>query len=121
MHLLGPPVGWLGFCDFSISPTRISKALTTLVSLRAEASIHAHLNSSAIFLPSSLVTWCMSGWRSLLFPTSVNGTQSAPYNKVSRNSKREIKKGRTRWFRILSRITRTISNDCLDATEYTIM
>ena len=39
--------------------------------------------------------------------------------EFKKNARRE--RNPTRWFRILSRITRTISNDCLDATEYTIM
>ena len=73
-----PPVGWLGFWDFSISPIICSKALATLVFNRALASVKLQLNSSASFFPSSTGTCRCSGLRSLLLPTITSGTQSAP-------------------------------------------
>lgn len=81
LHLL-PPVGSPGFCDFSISATICSNAFPTLVFNRALASVKLQLNSSANFLPSSAWTWRWSAFRSLLFPTMTNGTQSAPYEQV---------------------------------------
>ena len=77
-HLL-PPVGSLGFCDFSISAIMRSKALDTFSLYRALASVHTQRNSSAIFFPSSAVTCRCSGRKSLLLPTMTRGTQSAPY------------------------------------------
>lgn len=76
-HLF-PPVGSLGFWAFSISAIMFSKALETLVFRRALASVKPHLKSSAIWRPSSAETCLCSGLRSLLFPTIISGTQSAP-------------------------------------------
>lgn len=81
LHLL-PPVGSPGFCDFSISAIICSNAFPTLVFNRALASVKLQLNSSANFLPSSACTWRWSAFRSLLFPTMTNGTQSAPCQQV---------------------------------------
>ena len=75
MHLL-PPVGSLGFWLRSTSPMTSSKLLITFSLYRAEASVHAHLNSSARAFPSSGVTWRCSGRRSDLLPTTTRGTQS---------------------------------------------
>jgi len=74
-----PPVGSLGFWAFSICPIMSSNALVTFSLNRALASVLAHLNSSASFLPSSTVTWRCSGRKSLLLPTMTMGTHSEPY------------------------------------------
>lgn len=81
LHLL-PPVGSPGFCDFSISAIICSNAFPTFSFNRALASVKLQLNSSANFLPSSAWTWRWSAFRSLLFPTMTNGTQSAPCQQV---------------------------------------
>ena len=81
LHLL-PPVGSPGFCDLSISAIICSNALPTFSSNRALASVKLQLNSSANLMPSSAWTWRWSAFRSLLFPTMTNGTQSAPYQQV---------------------------------------
>jgi len=90
-HLVGhirvhlpPPVGWLGFWDFSISAIISSKAFVTLVFSRALASVKPQLNSSASFRPSSTGTCLCSGLRSLLLPTMTSGTQSAPWHACQR-------------------------------------
>ena len=120
LHLL-PPVGSPGFCDFSISAIICSKAFPTLLFNRALASMKLQLNSSANFLPSSAWTWRWSAFRSLLFPTMTNGTQSAPCQKSDLCvgvTRLWIGVGMlTKWFRILSLRIRIISNDCLEATE----
>ena len=77
IHLL-PPVGSLGFWDFSTSVIICSNALVTLVLSRALASVKAHLNSSARSRPSLMGTCLRSALRSLLLPTMTMGTQSAP-------------------------------------------
>ena len=82
LHLL-PPVGSPGFCDFSISAINCSNAFPTLLFSRALASVKLQLNSSANRLPSSAWTWRWSAFRSLLFPTMTNGTQSAPCEQVN--------------------------------------
>ena len=86
LHLL-PPVGSLGFCDFSISAIICSNAFPTLLFNRALASVKLQLNSSANFLPSSAWTLRWSALRSLLFPTMTRGTQSAPYGQVRQMQK----------------------------------
>lgn len=53
---LPPPVGSLGFCDFSISAIMVSKARETLVFNLALASVKPQWNSSASFAPSSVGT-----------------------------------------------------------------
>lgn len=86
-HLL-PPVGSLGFCDFSICPIMSSNALVTFSLYRALASVHAQAHFSASCLPSSGVTWRCSGRRSLLLPTITTGTHSVPYVQVSKGVQR---------------------------------
>lgn len=62
------------------------------------------------------------GLKVALVPDESEGYPVRALFKVSRVQKKSNReRNPTRWFRILSRITRTISNDCLDATEYTIM
>lgn len=122
LHLLAP-VGSPGFCDFSISAIICSNAFPTLLFNRALASVKLQLNSSANFLPSSAWTWRWSAFRSLLFPTMTNGTQSAPCTSQTDVREQWWHRARllARWLRILSLSIRIISNDCLEATEQTSM
>lgn len=115
-----------GFCDFSICPTRSSKARPTFSLYRALASVHPHWSLSDSFFPSSGLTCRCSGRRSLLLPTMTMGTDSVPCARLvsvlgqSPHTGAEGK-ARTKWFRIFSRITCTISSDGSDPTEYTNM
>ena len=123
-HLFPPPVGLFGSRDFSVSESISSNAFVTLELSLALASVKLQLNSPASFKPSSAGTCRSSGFRSLLFPTITIGAHFSPYLGRLASSANVLYRefgGRTRWLRILSAMMRTVSKDCLEATEYTRM